>query len=172
MKLLTVLIVTAMALDAQPKQNPYQGLRTQILEGSRASFGLPAVASRTTPWAVLMDWGTGGAVATVVAISDGTASVYLSNGGGYIGGGESQEAMRKAARDAVALAASSQGAMRPTTSYPLPQQGEVIFYAITDSGVFTARATQAEMGSGTHALAKLGNAMQQIITLYRTASAK
>lgn len=174
MKLLPTLISAAMTLHAQQTKatNPYEGLRSQILQGSRASVGLPAAATRTTPWAVLMDWGVSGAVATVVAISDGTASVYLSSGGGFIGGGESHEAIRKAAREAVILAAASQAAMRPTTSYPLPEQGEVVFYAITDSGVFTARSTQAEMGRGTSQLARLGNAMQQIISEYRTINAK
>jgi hypothetical protein len=50
-----------------------------------------------------MDGGVDNGTVTVVAFSDGTASVYLSIGGGFIGG-KSHEAVRKAADQMVAAA--------------------------------------------------------------------
>jgi hypothetical protein len=44
------------------------------------------------------------ATATVIAFSNGHASIYLSTGGGFIGGGES---VRNAAKKMVAIAAES-----------------------------------------------------------------
>jgi len=114
-----------------------------------------------------MDWGVGSGPATVVAVSDGTASVYLSNGGGYLGGGQAHESIRKAAQQAVSVAADALPATHQTTDFPLPQRGEVMFYLLTDAGVFTASALETEMGGHKHALSKLGNAMQEIITEYR-----
>src|SRR5258706_9121922 len=69
-------------------KNPYLGLRSQILELKRQKIGLAAPAKPTEPWAAVMDWGVTNGTAPVVAISDGTASIYLSSGGGSIGGGE------------------------------------------------------------------------------------
>ncbi len=44
-----------------------------------------------------MDWIVSSAIATVVAFSDGSASVYFSSGGGLLGG-QAHEPIRNAAR--------------------------------------------------------------------------
>jgi hypothetical protein len=60
----------------------------------------------------------------------------LSTGGGFIGGGESHESVRNAAKKMVAVAAECQPHTHATSEYPLPQkQGEVLFYLVTDSGI-------------------------------------
>jgi hypothetical protein len=82
-----------------------------------------------------MDWGIRQGTATVVALSDGSASVYLSSGSGFIGG-EGHEAIRKAAQRMVSTARETQAQMKATTTYPLPKEGEVVFYSLTDSGAF------------------------------------
>jgi hypothetical protein len=113
-----------------------------------------------------MDWGLGSGTATVVAFSDGTASVYLSSGGGFIGGGQSNEAVRKAAKEMVAVAGECRSQTHATTIYPLPQNGEVRFYLLTDRGVFSASAPEQELRSNRHPLSRLGEAAQNVITRY------
>jgi hypothetical protein len=146
--------------------NTYLGLRNQMLQASRAKLGLPATSKPTEPWGVLMDWGVPKGTATVVAMSDGSASVYLSSGGGFLGG-IGHENVRKAAQATVAAANEAQPQMHLTTTYPLPQRGEVIFYVLTDTGVFTASASEADLKSDHNPLSKLGNAAQDVITQYR-----
>jgi hypothetical protein len=119
----------------------YTGLRNRALQSSRTTLNLPPVSDSTQPWGVLMDWGIPQGTATVVALSDGSASVYLSSGGGFIGG-EGHEAIRKAAQRMVSTAREAQAQMKATTTYPLPKEAEVVFYSLTDSGVFTAHATE------------------------------
>jgi hypothetical protein len=148
-------------------KNPYPGLRDQALNLKREKIGLPAPSKPTEPWAALMEWGLGSGTATVVAIADGTASVYLSSGGGSIGGGQSHESIRKAAQKMVSIAAEFQPHMQATSSYPLPQTGQIVFYVLTDAGVFTATASQEDLSSHRHPLSKLGDAAQEIITQYR-----
>jgi hypothetical protein len=113
-----------------------------------------------------MDWGITSRTITVVALSDGNASIYMSNGGGYLGG-VSHESIREAARNMVAVAAELQKQMTATTVYPLPGRDEVVFYLLTDAGVFTARGTYEELSAHRQALSKLGDAGQEIITQYR-----
>lgn len=151
---------------AAKSSNAYAGLRDQILHGSRARFGLPPANKPNEPWGVVMDWGVTHGTATVIALSDGTASIYLSSGGGHIGG-QGQESIRNAAKNAIAEAAEAQTHALPTSEYPLPGRGEVIFYFLTDSGVFSAKVTEAELQGQNHPLLKLGNRMQEIITQYR-----
>jgi hypothetical protein len=113
-----------------------------------------------------MDWGISSGTTTVVALSDGNASVYLSSGGGYMGGAPSHASIREAAQRMVALAAESQTLMRATNDYPLPKSGEVIFYLLTDAGVFTTSASEEDLSSHRHPLSRLGDATQEIITEY------
>lgn len=145
----------------------YLGLRDQALNMKREKIGLPTPSKPTQPWTALMDWGLGSGTVTVVAIADGTASVYLSSGGGSIGGGQSHESIRIAAKKMVSVAAEFQPQMRATNLYPLPRPGEVIFYVLTDAGVFTATASEEELSSHRHPLSKLGDAAQEIVTQYR-----
>ena len=146
--------------------NVYLGLRNQMLTATRAKLNLPAGSTPTEPWGVLMDWGITDATATIVALSDGNASVYLSSGGGYIGG-QAHASIRDAARQAVVTARACQTMMEATSAYPLPERGELIFYALTDGGVFATKAAETDVRRPDHPLAALGNAMQNIITQYR-----
>ena len=61
----------------------YLGLRNLALQGPQANF--KKTQASTEPFAVLMDWGISRGTVTVAAFADGTASVYLSSGGGSIG---------------------------------------------------------------------------------------
>jgi hypothetical protein len=153
------------APPAAPKE-VYFGLRNQMLQGSRAKFSLPATSAPGEPWGIVMDWGVTNGTATVVALSDGSASVYLSSGGGFIGG-IGQEPIRKAAQNAVSVAREFKARMTGTTTYPLPQRGEVTFYALTDSGVLTAKGRQEDLSAHRDPLSRLGDAMQAVITEYR-----
>jgi len=144
----------------------YASLRNLMLQGSRSSFSLAATSKPTEPWGVVMDWGMQRGTATVVAMSDGSASVYLSSGGGYIGG-KGQEPVRLAAQQAVEVARAVQLPEKSTTAYPLPGEHGVFFYLLTDAGVFMIRTTDQELNSSGHPLRKLGDAMQGVITQYR-----
>ena len=79
------------------------------------------------------------------------------------------DAFRTAAKQGVAVAAEMQTQMQLVTTYPLPKRGEVTFYNLTDAGVFSATAPEVELRAHTHALSKLGDALQAIITHYRLA---
>jgi hypothetical protein len=108
------------------------------------------------------------ATATVVAFSNGHASIYLSTGGGFIGGGKSHESLRIAAKKMVAVAGVCQPHTHPTSEYPLPQkQDEVLFYLLTDSGIFTADALKEDLSNYHHPLWQLHDAAQGVITEYR-----
>jgi len=153
--------------SASSGKEVYLGLRDQILKLSRDKCGLPATAAPTEPCAVLMDWGVNNGTATVVAVADGTVSIYLSGGGGSLGGGQGHAAIREAGQKFLNLAKESLPRMQKTTEYPLPGRGQVYFYVRTTEGVFTARTSQEELNSRSHPFRYLGDAAQEIITQYR-----
>jgi hypothetical protein len=152
-----------------PKPSPqelYRSMRLNMLQGSRAKFSLPPGSTPLEPWGVVMDQGFEKGTFTTVAVCDGSASIYLSNGGGYIGG-KGQEPIRKAAEAAVHAARDFQAKMQPTTDYPIPEKDQVIFYLMTDSGVFTARASVNDLKIGVGQFSSLWRSMQNVVTEYR-----
>jgi len=155
-------------LQTPAPKDVYLGLRNMALGMTREKAGLPATFAATEPWGVIMDWVVSQATATIIAFSNGHASIYLSAGGGFIGGGESHESVRNAAKKMVAVARVCQPHTHSTSEYPLPQkQDEVLFYLLTDAGIFTADALKEDLSNYHHPLWQLHDAAQSVITEYR-----
>lgn len=154
------------AQQVQESGNPFHGLRSQAFSITRTEVGIPPLEKASTPWGVIMEMGYDGATVTLVAFAEGTASIYLSSGGGFIGGGEHQT-IRNAAQAFVAAADEFKPQMIATTDFPEPRRGQTIFYLRTDDGVFTAAASEKELGERRHPLAPLFHAAQEVITQYR-----
>ena len=152
--------------DKRAKPEIYGDLRSQALKSSRAAFGLDNTSKPTEPWGVLMEIGFPEGSATILAMSDGSASIYLSSGGGSIGG-VGHESIRNAAKAMVVLAGKFQSKMNLTTVFPLPKPTQTVFYLLTDAGVFTASANEDDLGEKRHELSDLFYAGQEIITQYR-----
>ncbi|MBS1849861.1 MAG: hypothetical protein JST79_03035 [Acidobacteria bacterium] len=154
---------------ASPSPNLYVQLRDTVLQGSRLKLGLPPASTQDEPFAVMMDWGISSGTATVVAIADGNASVYLSQGGGAIGGGQSQASVRALARETVSLATEVRPRMQFARTFPLPRPGEVTFYVLTDAGIFTASATEDDLQDSANPFHKLGGSLQALLSQYQGA---
>jgi hypothetical protein len=109
-------------------------MRAKLLASKSKDYGI-TVAKPTEIWAVVMDQGMKpNSSFSIVALSDGNASIYVSTGGGVVGGYD-HEQVRRAATDFVRLVNSQQQNLVPVTSYPLPKPDVVTFYGISDAGV-------------------------------------
>ncbi len=144
----------------------YGGLREQALRTSSSVAGQPPGEPDGRPFGVVADIGFDGGSATVVAFLNGSASIYLSGGGGYIGG-SGHESVASAAKRAVQAARGATGAMHPTRNFPLPTAGNVTFYVLTSRGVMTASSPEDELAETTNPLRSLYMAVQDVITQYR-----
>lgn len=146
-----------------PKADPaiYPKMRASELQSR------PRNLSGDSVQVVLMDCNVNNVTYSVMASADGSASIYLSSGGGFIGGGQRYPQLREAAQEAARLATNSISQFAATEATDLPPSGEVYFYIATGSGVRLAVAKEASLKSGTDPLLALGNTMQQIVTLYR-----
>ena len=111
-------------------------IRTKLLEGKSKDYGI-AVVGQHQIWAVVMDQGgePNGSF-SVVALADGNASVYVSSGGGVIGG-YAHENVRKAAIEFVSIVNSLSRNLTHVSVYPVPKVNVATFYAISDGGVST-----------------------------------
>ena len=148
-----------------PAGNPYLRLREQALTVEASKVGIEPVEGRA--WGALMDLRVGDAIATVVAFGDGTASIYFSNGAGFIGGHQ-YDVIQAAAKTFVDAASAAIPVMRPSTSHPLPSEGCVTFYARTASVTLGAEANEQKLQSAPSGpLAALFAAGHGVIAQYR-----
>ena len=165
---ITGVLAISLAGKKKPgRANPatYSKLRNQTFSYSRKALGLPP---STAPLVVLMDINADqDYIITTVAFEDGTASIYLSNGGGYIGGSQRFQTIKSAALSMVTTAAAAQGIMSVTNSYPLPEKDHTTFYIVADDGVYTITALTKDIETPQHPLHSLFAAGQNVITQYR-----
>ncbi|MES1157489.1 MAG: hypothetical protein ABUL67_00190 [Haliangium ochraceum] len=129
----------------------------------------PDAADASTVLGVIMEVGLDeGATALVFGLSDGSASLYLSTGGGNIGG-QTREHINAAARELSALAAEFVPTLPLTEVHPLPGPGRARFSILTPAGVHTGEGEQEQLAQGNEPLSPLYNAANDIITGFRTA---
>jgi hypothetical protein len=118
-------------------------------------------------WVALMEMGTAGGVASVVAASDGTTSLYTSTGGGLIGAGD-HDSVAEANRAFLATIEELRAVIPATDAYPLPGEGEIRFSVRWPDGTQGSAVAEDEiLASGGHPLSAAFAAGQDVITAMR-----
>ena len=120
------------------QENAFEGLRNMAFSATPDQLGLSLPADKTVVYGVIMDWEMDGATATTVSYQTGDASLYLSSGGGVIGGGE-YENVNSAAKQFVSLARSFLARTTKTETTPLPTTDRVKFYLLTNNGIYVGQ---------------------------------
>jgi hypothetical protein len=143
----------------------YLDLRKRALALQPGEIGLKPDPANPV-FGVLMETGYKDAAATLLAVGDGTVSLYFSNGGGIIGLGE-YKGPRKACISLLSLANQFAPLLQPATEFSLPAKGRVIFYFLTTSGVLTTNVKENDLGRNKHALSPLFHKAQEVITQAR-----
>jgi hypothetical protein len=128
----------------------YQGLRAQILTLDPAA-GLKPGPEHLVVWGGRMETGCPRGIATLAALADGTTSLYLSTGGGIIGGG-SHQAVATATRSFLADLEHHLPQLQPDPDTILPATGQVIIRALAYTGRMSAEAPEDDLGHGGHQL--------------------
>lgn len=151
--------------EYSPAEN-YVLLRDMVFTVRPDSIALHESSAPGGVWGVVMETGYPDAVATLVAVADGTVSLYFSNGGGIIGLG-AQEGPRRASRELLEFAPSFVDSFAPTAKYPLPRREQVAFYLFTFSGILTAGAAESELSALDHKFHPLFRKAHALITEIR-----
>jgi phosphoglycolate phosphatase len=144
----------------------YTGLRHRILTTNPKEVGIEQDSTMPNVWGILMEFQIAGTVATLVALADGTTSLYFSNGGGILGTGQ-HDAVAKITKDFIARAEGFYTPMPQANGFPLPRPGRVKFYILTFSGIYTAEVAEADLVNGTDTLSPLFQAGNEVITQVR-----
>lgn len=130
---------------------------------------LNAAASSTSPFGLINEFRQGNVIVTLAAFATGDVSMYLSTGGGILGGVGQQEL--------AALARKAIGELQPllpqlarTDETNPPEVGEFCFYVLTPIGRFAARARTTDMVAREGAIVKLVHLGGALLTTLREVS--
>jgi hypothetical protein len=130
----------------------YLELRELILRGDPYARGWTPSAELPHVWGALVEVGLAAGPATLVALRDGTTSLYLGNGGATIGAG----AAGVVAEGTRRLLTAVEGALANFAhiwEFPVPEPGRVRMVALTYGGAMGADAGQGELEDDRHPLA-------------------
>jgi len=149
-------------------------LRTRALALSPADIGLTDANrehSRDRPvYGVVVETAHPGAVASLVALADGSVSFYVSDGAGCIGCGQHRE-VRLSAADLLQAAEQALPVTAPTADVGLPAEGHVRIYLLTRDGLRSADTRLETMHDADMRLGVVYFAAQRVIRAFERVGA-
>lgn len=155
----------------QTKDNAFEGLRNMAFTTTPVQLGLSLPTDKPIVYGVIMDWEMGGATASMVTYQTGDASLYLSSGGGVIGGGQHQN-VKSVAKQFVSLAQTFLDKTTKTETTPLPSTDEVKFYLLTNKGVCVGQEQMKNFENNSSTWLKLFEQGNIVLTELRKTSEK
>ncbi len=145
--------------------NPYNELRELALEQNAGNVQ-DLVIDEDEPYKVLVEFHVSGTRVTVFCAIDGTASVYLGSGAGFINGGSENETLRSIAKSVVFEAKNVVDDMEPFSEFPMADKGSVNVYLVTERCVYGATVDQQEAADKTSEIWKIYYLAIEIISMY------
>ncbi len=117
-----------------------------------------------------MDWNVSGTLATLIAIADGTVSLYVSPGGGTIGAG-AHAPVAAAANSFLEQSRVAESLLHAAQDFPPPTSNAATFYLLyRDRTLASAAVPVSELQVATHPLMRVGAAAQALLTEVRKVS--
>ena len=152
--------------DRESPHEMFLALRGQLLEVDPAELELRPSQRLPRVWAVLMEMGLDTGTASLVAVADGTTSLYLSTGGGVIGAGE-HLAVRRASEAFLDAAEAHLDRLQVVSEAPLPRIGAIRFHARTFDSLLSAEVEEGELVAARSELTPLFSAGDEVLTQLR-----
>jgi hypothetical protein len=130
--------------DYHPVQH-YTNLRTLLFGTDLGELAERRADTIDRVWGVVMEAGYPEAAVTLLALADGTVSIYLSTGGGLTGLGD-YEHIHNASQRLIRLAAEFSVACERMREFPLPRKGHTRIYLLTYTGPVGLDVDESDVG--------------------------
>jgi hypothetical protein len=146
-------------------------LRLRALSTPAKDFGIVPTTDFPRTYAVLIDFPIDLATATIVSLSDGSASLYTTSTFGVIGGGF-HEKVKTAALHLISASDRFFEEAIPTKDYRYPVEGKVHFYLVAFTGVRVIETDLSDLESNQSRYSSLFWLGQEVLTQLRLATEK
>jgi hypothetical protein len=141
--------------------------RLRMLTSTPAQFGIAPSVEHRVVYGVVMDWPLNEeVVATIVAFSDGNASLYTTSSFGIVGG-FAHESVQQAAKSLVTNAEAFYDSGLPVEEFSYPRPDRVLFYILGFGGVRMVAGDLDAILSGADPLSELFALAQGVLTALR-----
>ena len=166
--ILTIIIGATIPVMTYANENKEgsANLREMVFNLKPDQIGLTKENFKHPVWGIVMETGLSEGYFTLVSLADGTTSLYFSNGGGIIGGGE-HENVREASGYFLTGAQHFYKKATKVTKHPAPNDGEVKFYFLTFNETLMYSAPEEKLGNDKNELSELFYAAHGVITELR-----
>ena len=165
-----LICIASVGAAQESKKDPKdagRALRQMFLTTSAAKAGIQPSEVYPRIWGVAMDWPIGdGHIATVVSLSDGSASVYSTGTFGIIGG-IGRQTVRAAAKHLVREADRYFSDSSPTLDLSYPSRDHVRFFLATFGGLRLIETDLASLSERRSKYSSLFDAGQDVMTQLR-----
>lgn len=141
-------------------------LRLHALTAPAGDFGIRPTTELPRTYGVLIDFPIDQQTATIVALGDGSASLYTTSTSGIIGGG-THESVKLVAKRLIAAADTFFDQGQATRAYPYPAPAKVRFYLLSFNGVRVIEDDLKAIESDRSAYSTLFWLGQEVLTMLR-----
>ncbi len=155
-----------MTIDQNNPADAGKALRLKALTTSAEKLGFIPDKDYPKVYGVITDWNLGEHTASILAMKDGTGSLYTTSTFGIIGG-QAHATVRKAAEECVKVAGQYYEKSTPISNYPYPEQGKVHFFILTHDGVRLCVGDEEGINNGRDQTTPLFAAAQNVLTALR-----
>jgi len=159
------------AKPVEPPEVVYANLRRRAFETSPQSLGQAGDVGENEAYGLIMEMAIADSVLTLACFADGDAGLYYKSGGGMKGGG-AHENVRRAAKEFLVLAQKALPRMTRAMDTPLPEPGQVRFYALTPKGILTTEVDRESLSESQSPFASLFYSGQEVVTQMRQVQAQ
>lgn len=150
------------------ENSTYEALRNQALTIAPEQLGLTLSKDSLVVYGVIMDWGIDEQTVTMTAYKTGDASLYISSGGGVLGGGQ-YENVSKASKKLIALAQDF-ATGSPVEKTPLPIKDKIFFYLLTNKGIYLKYEEMSKIEGNSSPILPLFNEANLVLGELRSVS--
>lgn len=155
-----------MAEEKKARADAGKALRMMMLTTPAEKLKLSPDDEYPKVYGLVTDWNISNATASIVAMKDGTASVYTTTTFGIIGG-QGNPTAREMARRCTKAAGQYYDLSTPVSEFPYPAPGTVNFYLLTYEGVRLYLGDEAAIKAGPDPARPLFIAAQNVLTALR-----
>lgn len=140
----------------------FDSMRQQIFDLPKEKIDL----GETDRLAIVMESAGDDYCYSLVAVADGSASIYFSNGGGIIGAGQHPQGAEKA-KEFLAFSEQYEGELKEVSESPLPEPGMTRFYIIRKDSTLSGEFKEDDLGNERLKLSPLFHKGHELITIIR-----
>ena len=153
----------AAAQQVATPETTYKELRQIALSVTPYQLKIAIPNSDTFIYGIVMDWDMGDVIVTLTAFVTGACSMYLSTGGGIVGGGKNPEVAEMAV-ELVTGAKEYIDMAQPVTTTDQPAANCIRFYFLTNHRMFLVEEQIDNFDSGKSLLLPFFEKANEVIT--------